>query len=263
MIKNYTQKIFFVDEPLLEEVNHSSLSEYNKFTQPDIDTQVITLPLESGEVDALVEYIDPSEIRVGNVLAKAGYTNQFVPISDFSKDHVLRKYRLWLKFCLALGAKKVSIESAENVSLEAANNSSISASIHGKTTMGEADAKLENNTSSGNDEVRKEIMDIKAEAAGSDADIVTAEKILNDHKLKNDDMFTSIFEMRKLTLNPVLSHEFTLDFSKDLKRVFDSSTKARLNVISKFFDGAAEVDMAKSSLNSSQSAIRLSVKIDF
>ena len=49
MIEPYIRKIIFVDDSFLEDLRHRSISGYQQFEAPDLDTKIITLPANSSE----------------------------------------------------------------------------------------------------------------------------------------------------------------------------------------------------------------------
>jgi len=263
MIESYTQKVFFVDADFLEDLREASFIEFKEFTQQQVDTQVIQLPASADQISELVTYMPPSEIRVGNVLAKTGYTDQFGPLDEFAEDHAVRKYRLWVQLCIALGAKKVSIKNAEDVLIESQEKSDIGVEAGGGAPIGSADASVKRSSNEVIDEVNKKIIGLSAEAVGGRPDLVVSEEILRQYGLLKDDMFRSIFEMRKISSNELLKHEFTLDLTKDMKRMFDSSTKAKLSVMNKVYKGRVDVSVASNALAKSRTAMKLSVVVEF
>lgn len=263
MIEPYTQKIFFVDEPFLDELKHTSLTTYQAFTVPEIDSKIITLPAAPSDVTKLVEWMHPSEIRVGGILAKAGYTDQFVSVDVFSDDHAVRKYGLWILLCTALGAKKVSVTNIENVSLESEDMTTFSINAAGKATTVQAEASFQRDEASGNDEARKAIMNIKVDALGGEPDLAEAKRILDQYGLHNDHMFRGIYDMRSVSSNRLTKHEFSLDLSSDVKRIFDSSMRAKIEAMSILYDGRAEFDTAKKTFEKARTALKLSIAVEF
>lgn len=263
MIEAYTSKIFFVDKSFLDELKEDSLAEYNDFTRSQVDTQIIQLPASVEQINELIAYMPPSEIRVGNVLAKTGYTDQFGPIDAFAEDHAVRKYRLWVQLCIALGAKKVSIDNVEDVLIESRSKLDLDANIAGESLLGGAELGASHSANKLNDEINKKIMGLTAEATGGAPDLVVAEDMLKQYGLFTDDMFKNIFELRKIASNHLIKHEFTLDLTKDMKRMFDSSTKAKLSAMSKMYKGKADISVASNSLENSRVAIKLSIVVDF
>lgn len=264
MIEPYTQKIFFVSNELLEDLKHDSIVEYKNFITPQIDSKMIIVPeLSAEQIGELVTCVPPTEIRVGNVLAKTGYTNQFGPLDEFSGDHAIRKFRIWVQLCIALGAKKVAINSIEKVLLQSQEQSETAAKGELNTLAFSADAELKRKTSAEEKEINEKILNLAAEATGGEPDITTAENILKRYDLYKDDMFLSMYEMRKIKSNTLIKHEFTLDLTQDMKRMFDASTKAKLKVMSKICKGGIDASVVNKSLEKSQTALKLSIVVEF
>lgn len=264
MIEPYISKIIVVDQPFLDDLKQTSVTDLRIFTDPDIDTKVITLPLRSAEeVVELIQYMDASEIRPGRVLVKPGYSSQFVSVDSFSEDIVFRKYSLFVQLCIALGAKKVAISSIEDVSLEASDTSSVSAEASAAAPIAKAEASVKTEKSALNDEVRKSIMRLNTEAHGGEPNLEEANRILERHGLQKDALFADMYHLCRVSTNRLHSHEVTLDFSKDVKRIFDSSMQAKIKVMSKLYKGRAEFDSAQKSLERNRSATKLSVRVEF
>jgi len=263
MIESYIHKIFFVDDYFLEALEQKSIAAYKTFTNVELDTKVIKLPLVGSDANELVKYVHPSHIQVGNVLVKADYANQFLPVVEFASDYTLQKYQLWTRLCLALGAKSVRIIDVEDVNVEAEDAASIALDAAANTPFGGADVGFNAKRSHKNSEERKQIMDIMVQGAGSEADIVEAERILTKYNLFKDDMFNSIFELRKIKSNPLLKHQVDLDFSRDLKRVFDASMKARLKIMGQISEGQVELELIQKSLAKGRTTMKLSVVVEF
>jgi hypothetical protein len=264
VIEAYVSKIIVVDQPFLDDLKQTSMADFQIFTSPDIDTKVITLPLASSEEIAdLTQYMDASEIRPGRVLVKPGYSSQFVSVDSFSEDIVFRKYSLFVQLCIALGAKKIAISSIEDVSLETSKTKSTSAAGGVGAPLLKAEVGAKAGQSSLNDEVRKSIMKLNTEAHGGDPNLQEAHRIIENHCLQKDALFSDMYNLRRVSTNRLQSHEVTLDFSTDVKRIFDSSMQAKIKVMSKLYQGRVEFDSAKKSLERNRSATKLSVRVDF
>ena len=263
MIEAYTHKLFFVDRDFLEDLKEYSITDYMGFVQPQLDTQIIELPLPAERLNEIITYVAPSEIRVGNVLAKTGYTDQFGPIDEFAEDHAIRKYRLWVQLCVALGAKKVSINNVEDVLIESQDKFDLDVGAGGKAPIGSAEVGLKRSSQEAIDEISKKTFGLAAEATGGSPDLAAAEDLLRQYNLFKDDLFRSIFEMRQLKSNQLIKHVFTLDLAKDMKRMFDSSTKAKLSAMSKIYKGRVDMSVANKSLEKSRTAMRLTISVEF
>lgn len=263
MIESYANKLIFVDEKFMQELKQESVTVFQEFENPTPDTQIIKLPLQSEQLAYLVQSMDISEIKPGNILVKPGYTKRFWRIEEFSENHVLSKYRLWIQLCVALGAKRVQVKDIKDVSTEAGSDSALKAEVSASSSMAKGNADVSSKKSSRENEIRQQIMDISAEAEGSEPNLEAAEKILQRYNLFQDDMFMSIYEMRELRTNPLKKHEFALDFSSDLKKVFDSSIKTKLDVMAKVYKGRVALDSQESAFNSARTAMKLSILVEF
>lgn len=263
MIESYTQKIFFVDEDFLKYLEEQSVTQYNDFTRPQVDTQVIQLPVTPEQVSELVSYMPPSEIRVGNVLARTSYTDQFGPLDDFADEYAARKYQLWVQLCIALGAKKVSINSAEDVFIESQGKSDWGVDVAAQAPLGSAEVGVKRSLSEIVGEINNRNIELTVEAVGGAPDLLVAEAMLKQYGLLKDQMFRSIFDMRRITSNHLVKHEYTLDFAKDMKNMFDSSTKAKLSAMNQIYEGRVDVSVASNSLAKSRTAMKLSVVVEF
>lgn len=263
MIEPYIQKIIFVDQPFMDELKHQSMVQFKEFQSPALDTKVITLPVAPGEILQLMAVMDSSEIKAGGVMVKASYTEQFVSADSFAEDCAIRKYRLWILLCLALGAKNVNVTNVEEVSLGIETDASISAKLDVKTPLAEVETEFKKNDLERHGKTRKSIMEIHASAAGSDPNLAEADRILKSSGLLKDDMFRSIYDMRSVSTNRVTRHVFSLDLSSDIKKVLDSSLKAKIKVMSALYAGRAEFETVKKSLETGRTALQLAVTVDF
>lgn len=263
MIEEHTQKLFFVDSDFLEDLKASSIIEYKEFNKPQVDTQVIQLPVSTEQLREIIPHVPPSEIRVGNVLAKSNYTDQFGPIDEFAEDHATRKYRLWVQLCIALGAKKVKVQNIESNIIESQDKSSWGADIKAQAPIASLEAGLTKASTEIQENLNKKMLGIETEALGGMPDTAAAEDLLRRYDLFKDDMFRSMYEIRKIKSNQLVKHEFTLDFTTDMKRMFDSTTKAKLSAISKIYKGRADISGAIKSIEKSKTAIKLSITVEF
>jgi hypothetical protein len=264
MIESYVTKVVLVDREFMEDVRQSSLRDYEEFSNPGLDTMVVTLPIATKEEkQALVKFIDPSDIRPGRIVVKPSYTDKFVPVDAFAEDLVLRKYGLLVQFCVALGARKVSISSMEDVGLEAADKSGTKFSATAEAPLGQAEIGGGIAQSSKADEFRKSIMKLNTEAEGGAADLEEAERMMGRYGLERDALFADIMAMCRVRTNKLRKHELTLDFSQDVKRVFDSSITAKLKVMGKLYGGNADFEKTKHSIERNRSATKLSVTVEF
>lgn len=263
MIEIYTDKVIFVDDQFMLDLNEISVTDLVKFENPDPDTQIIKLPLPSDKLAELTKYIDISEVKAGNILVKPGYSNRFIQIEEFAEDNTIRKYRLWIQLCIALGAKKVSVSNIEDVFIDSGEDSTLNIGASGNAPGVNVNVDAGFVKSSREDEIRKSITNLSAEADGSMPNLVAAKDILQRYKLLNDDMFVSIYEMRELGFNSLKKHEFQLDFTKDLKKVFDTSIKAKLDVMTKVYKGRVAFDSKRNAFNNARTAMKLTIRVEF
>src|SRR5690606_11993468 len=97
MIKSYVGKLIFVDDPFLSELREYSETEFSSFMNPVVDTKIINISSESDSyIEDLVNYVDPSELRPGNIVMKPAYSSRFVSVDCFAEDIVYRKYSLFV-----------------------------------------------------------------------------------------------------------------------------------------------------------------------
>lgn len=263
MIEPYTQKIIFVDEPFMEELKQASITSYQTFEAPDLDTKVITLPLSSSDVSELIRHVDVSHVRPGSVLVKPGYSDHFVTLDEFTDDHAKNKFDVWMQLCVALGAKKVDVTNIEDVSLEAEEQSSVSAVGNAKSTFASGEASLQQQASSSSQMMRQSIMKLKVAAAGGVPDFQAADRIMRQYGVQRETMFNSLYNMRSVESNTLLRHEFSLDMSTDVKKVLNASLKAKLAVMSKICEGRAEFDRVRTSMEKGRTALKLTVVVEF
>lgn len=264
MIDSHIQKVIFVDEDFLDELKQNSVTDFREFGKSELDTQVIQLPLPSNTLGELTKFVHVSEVRAGAVLVKPDYSDRFISIDSFTEGHAERKYRLWVLFCMALGAKKVSVKNIEEVNIDSDEENSLSGQLSGRIyTVGKAEAAVKMDGRKTYDEARSSIMSLHAEASGGAPDLEKAMQILRDNGLERDDMFKRMYEMRSFTSNSLLRHEFSLDTSSDFKRVLDDSLKAKVELMGKIYKGKAEFAKMRKSLERASTALKLTVLVDF
>lgn len=263
MFEPHIQKVIFVDEPFLTALELGSITDFRAFSSAELDTQIVTLPLQSKDVGELVKHVAPSEVRPGAILVKPDYSDKFMSMEAFADGHAERKYRLWILLCLALGAKKVSISNIEDITVELDDSASTAVGGGLKAPVGSASAEFKVGQSSQHSDVRKSMTEIKAEATGGEPDLTRAMEILMRHGLYRDDMFQRMYEMRSLTNNAVRKQEFSLDLSSDVKRVFDSSLKAKVKLMSKLYGGNADFEKVHRSFEKARTALKLTVLVEF
>lgn len=263
MIEPHVQKIVLIDAQFLQELENQSITGFREFQSPRFDTKVITLPVPSIEISDLTSRMHPSDIRPGGVMVKARFSDQFVSVDSFTEDCAVSKYRVWVRLCLALGAKTVRVSNIEEVSLELESGSSMSATLAGTAPMVDGEASFNNTARESHKQARQSIMQLNATAEGSAPNLVEAKRILEQYGLLNDEMFQSIYDMRSVSSNPVIKHEFSLDMTSDMKRVLDASFKAKIKIMGQLYSGRAGLETVKESLEKGESALRLSVSVEF
>jgi hypothetical protein len=263
MIEPYVNKIIIVDEEFLSDLKHESRTDYHKFLNPNIDTKVLTLPLKQSEIGAIAPFIDPSSIRSGSIVVKPGYTDQFVSIDAFAEELIQRKYGLFSQLCVALGAKKISITSIDDVSLEDKDTTSFEGGLSASHPLAKAEVNIKAKQSSQSDDFRKSVMKLITEAEGAEPNFNEADRLMAQFGLQKDSLFTDILNMCRGGTNRLRRHEVSIDCSKDVKRVFDSTMQANIKAMSKLYGGKAEFDKASSSVEKNKVATRLSVVVEF
>lgn len=263
MFEPHIQKVIFVDDAFLTALEQDSITNFRAFGAAELDTQIITLPLSSQDVAEVVKHVHPSEVRPGAILVKPDYSDRFMSMDAFADSHAERKYRLWILLCLALGAKRVSVTNVEDVGIESEDARTTSLQIEGKAPVAQMSAEGKASRSLQQEEIRKSIMNIVAEATGGTPDLERAKSILHEHGLERDDMFQRMYDMRCLKTNAVLRQEFSLDMSSDVKRMFDSSLKAKVKLMSKLYGGRVEFEKAQNSLEKARTALKLTVVVEF
>jgi hypothetical protein len=263
LIAPYVNKVIFVDNLFLENLGQISRMDLDYFSNPELDTKVVSLPLPPSEIEEVTSSIDPSAIRPGSIVVRPGYTDQFVPVDSFSEDLVHRKFGLFVRLCIALGAKKVSITSIEDVSLGASDDVSTSVELGGSAPLGKAKTEFKSKQSSLSDDFRKSIMKLTTEARGGEPDLEAAETLMSKYGLKKDSLFTDILDMCKVVNNRLSRHEVSLDFSTDVKKVFDSSIQAKIQIMSQLYQGKADFERVRASVEKTSTATKLSVVVEF
>lgn len=263
MFESHIQKVIFVDKPFLISLEQDSITNFRAFSSAELDTQIIALPLSSEAVTEVVKYVHPSDVRPGAILVKPDYSDRFISLDAFADSHAERKYRLWILLCLALGAKRVSVTNIEEVGVESDDAVATGLQMEGKTPVAQASVGVKTSHSTHQDEIRKSIMNIVAEAKGGAPDLERAKSILREHGLERDDMFRRMYDMRCLGVNSVIKQEFSLDMSSDVKRMFDSSLKAKVKLMSKLYGGSVDFEKSHKSLEKARTALKLTVVVEF
>lgn len=261
-MESFISKVIIVNAEFLADLEQRSRTDLEEFTNPGLDTKVVTLPLRAEEIEELTPFIEPSLICPGSIVVKPSYTDQFVTVDSFSEDLVLRKFGLFGQLCIELGAKKVSVSSIEDVSLEASNGVDTSAGLEATTPVGQGKAEFKAKQSSLRDDVCTSIMNRVTEAQGGPPDLEAAEQLMRQYGLYKDSLFTEVLNIRR-SKNKTTRHELSLDFSKDVKRVFDSSIQAKIKAMSKFYQGSVDFERTRMCVETKRTATKLSVVIEF
>ncbi|MBA4722970.1 MAG: hypothetical protein H2067_17765 [Alcanivorax sp.] len=264
LLPSYKRKVIFVDEKFLAKLEERSEIDFQSFNLPDIDTKIITLPIESEEdIIKITSQIEPSEIRPGNIVLKPTYTNQYISADFFLEDIIYRKYNLFVQLCIALGAKKITVTDIKNVSLERATSQSSDGKIDANAPIAEITTNAEANEASMGDENYHSTMKLNALAEGGPPDIEKADEIISKFNLRNEPLFEDIYSMRQVKTNPIKKYEVSLDCTQDIKRMIDSSMHAKIKIMGKLYSGKAEFEKIRSSLEKNKSTTKLSVMVDF
>lgn len=263
MFKPYTKKIIFVDEEFLVALKQKSITSYRDFESTEVDTQIITLPLSEANLDAVLEHVDSSFVRPGKVLVKPDYSDKFMPIERFSDDNAVQKYRLWLRLCMALGAKKVIVKDCMDTLVDSDEILSTSGNANVKIPKNRGAAGYTTGGSNSHEKAEKTIREIQAEAGGAAPNLALAGEILKKYALDSDDMFQHLYEMRSLSNNPVIVQEFCMDLSSDVKRVFDSSLKAKVELLGVLYGGSASYEKISKSIDKARTALKIYMRVEF
>jgi len=264
MIKPYVGKLIFVDEEFVSELKECSETEFSSFMNPVIDTKIINISSQNEVFfEGLVNYVDSSEVRPGNIVMKPAYSGRFVSVDCFAEDIVFRKYSLFVQLCVALGAKRVSVNGIQGVSIESSSSEDHDVNGGASSPLVRADASGQAKRSSLSDQAEQSIYSLNTTACGGEPDIAESESIISRYGLSHDPLFIDIFNMRRISTNSLVKHEVSLDFSNDVKRNFDSNMKARVEIMSKLYGANADVQKAQASFEKNRTATKLSVVVDF
>jgi hypothetical protein len=264
MIDAYVRKIVLVDQDFMNDLKSTSVTDFKAFNSPDIDTKVIALPsVNADQIAELIKVVDPSELRCGNVLVRPEYCDHFVPISEFSEELVLRRFGVFVQLCIALGAKRVKLTNVDEIDLEQSSKSVMGGGTNVSVPIAKGDINAKVEQSSKIDEIRSLIMKIHTEAEGGPPNLPEAERILDMYVLRREALFMDIYNMRRVSTNRLTSHQVSIDFTKDVKRFFDSSLKFKLQAMNKLYQGRGEFDMNMQAVEKNKTATKLSVLVEF
>ena len=264
-MEKYISKIIFVDDELVGELKSKEMAEHNKFMKVSLDTKIISLSDDDSVRELLsLDCVDAGQIKSGNVVVKSPCrASYFIPLVDLSEDIAVRKYDIFHAFCIALGAKRVSIAHVESDAFEEHSVDETSAKMHAKTPLGKVDAKFEKCEKNRSASVFDKKVGVVSEAEGGVPDLVSARAIIDKYGLQHDSLFESLYEARGLSNNRLLSKEFLIDTSKDLEKLIDESLKAKLDVVSKLYSaGGSFISLSQNAVKSLV-AFQLHVKVEF
>lgn len=263
MLGKSVSKVIFVDSDFIENVKQLSVSDYVSFTKPELDTQLVYLPLKESDEEEITRWIDPCFIKVGAVVVKPNYTDQYVQIDTFSKDIIKEKFLLFSRFCFALGAKKVSISSVEQIRSTIEDQNDVNVNISGQAQVVGAEIEASKSKSSKSADQHNSIMKLNTEATGGEPNFESAEDMIRRYRLQQDTIFLDILNLRREKNNNLISRDWTLDFSKDVEKVFDSSMLSKIDVIAKIYKGSIGLEIENKSIQRSVMATNLNVTLVF
>lgn len=246
MIKKYANKILVVDDDLLMDLKNQSITDYELITaEGDISTQLIKLPITDAQADLLDGLVDFSDLKQGVVLFKNNYSKSFDLAEDFTENVVLKKYGLFVRLCLALGAKSVNISDIEDDAQSAKAKSEWNASLKVKSPMAGGGASVNASNSELKAKATKSVAKFMAHASGGEPDLEAAQRLISDYKLHREQIFTDLYAFKELKKNYISSYEVEMDFTSDVKVIEDSALAAKVNVMAKIYSGSASVKKVK------------------
>lgn len=260
----FITKIIVVDEGFLQDLGEQSRTDLNEFSKTGMDTKVLSLPIhDEKEIDALSRVMDIAAIRPGSVLVKGGYTDQFVPVETFSEELIFRKYGLFVQLCIALGARTVAISNIENVALESNASESLSLGASAGSLMAGGEAKFKHSNSALIDQLQKCNTNFRTKAEGGKPDFAAATDLIERYGLHKDSLFMDMMGICSNANNRVTLYEVSLDFSKDVKKILDSSMQAKIKVMAKLYKGSADFEAARHCVEQNRTATKLTVVVEF
>ena len=264
MIKPYVQKVLVVDQDFMHNLKAQDFTEFKAFSNLDLDTMVITLPLaKSEDIEGFTKFIDPAYLRRGAVLVRPAYSDQFVPIEEFSEELVHRRFGVFSQLCIALGAKRVKISKLDEVEQENSVKSDLSGGASLDALVGKAEVSSKLSLSAKNGQTNQMNLTSHTAATGGPPDWPEADRIIEVYGLHRETLFMDVYNMRRVSSNSLNLHEFSIDTSKDVQRLFDSSLQTRISAMIKIYKGKVEFDKTFGSKENNKSASRLSVLVEF
>ena len=263
MIKPYVTKLIFVDDAFLGEMKEQSISGYQSFLEPSLDTEIVSLTDCKDRLEDLLKVVDVSDMKPGVVVARTTYSNQFHSFDSVFDEIQTRKYELLCRFCVALGATKVFVSKEERVLVERASETNIDASLAADSPVVRGSMDLAASRARKSEDKEGALQKFTTTAEGGEPDFETAQRMIDDFKLQRDSIFCDLLEMRKLKTNKLKSHELVMDLSRDVKQLIDDSMMAKIKVMSKIHSGSAGIQTAKKAVENNQSATRLTINVEF
>lgn len=264
-MEKYISKIIFVDDDLVGELKSMEIAKYNDFMRVPLDTKIISLSDDESVRELLsLDCVDAGQIKSGNVVVKSPCrASYFIPLIDLSEDIAVRKYDIFHAFCIALGAKGVSISHVESDVFEEHSVHRTNTKMHAKSAVLKIYANFWKSEKNRSSSVLDKKVGVVSKAQGGNPDLVAARAIIDKYGLQHDSLFDSLYEARCLVNNRLLSKEFLIDTSKDLEKLIDESLKAKLDVVSKLYEVGGSLSSSSDNAVKSLVAFKLHVKVDF
>lgn len=178
----------------------------------DDEVYVLQLPVHvTAELPlAIKNIIDSNLDRTGTILVQNPFnTESYDTYEDAAATFPLHKYMLFSHFCQALGAKEVKIEQID-ISSE---KGSAKYSLQGERCGVKGNISVNHEHF---EKIRSGLM-LNDTFKGGNPDFMTAENVLRKAKLYADPNMITLLEARKITSNPILGRNLTVDLTKETK----------------------------------------------
>lgn len=264
MIKKFANKVLVVDEDLLLDLKNESVTDYDLIiSESDISTQLIQLPIDDEQAEQLEGLIEFSDLKPGVVLFKNNYSRAFDLAEDFTENIVLKKYGLFVRLCLALGAKNVSISDIEDDAQIEKEKSGWGTEIQASAPIASGGASASVDNSELKSKVTKSMSNFVANASGGEPDLEAAKKIIVDYKLQREQIFTDLYAFKELKNNKINSYDVNMDFISDVKVISDSALEAKLDVMAKIYSGSASLKKVKNIVRNGRISKVLKINVQF
>lgn len=264
MIKKFANKILVVDEDLLLSLKNDSVTDYDLIvSEADMSTQLIKLPISDEQADQLDGFVDFEDLKPGVVLFKNNYSKSFDLAEDFTENVILKKYGLFVRLCLALGAKSVNISDVEDDRLNEKENSSFGAGAKVKAPVAEGSASFDLKNSEIKSSATKSMANFVANATGGEPDLEAAKRIISEYKLHREQIFTDLYAFKELKNNKINSYDVKMDFTSDVKMISDSALEAKIEVMSKIYSGSARLKRVKNIVRDGKISKVLKINVQF